>query len=399
MTIADKIWAFNQDRYPTTVSRKYALLRQSAFRFFRGTCHLFYEELAQKISWEDPTKAWICGDLHLENFGSYKGDNGLVYFDMNDFDEALLAPATWELVRMLTSIYIASDELAFRQEDLQQLSHTYLDTYRQVMQQGKAMVIEKETSHGLLKFFLEQVALRRHKTFIQSRIITRKKQSTLLIDNEKTLALNEPDKTKIKQLLDKALARWRPDITVQTKDVAIRIAGTGSVGLLRYVALVYNQTNDKFHLLDIKEARTSSLSPYVSIRQPAWPDQATRIITLQQRVQHVSPAMLHTLPIDNRSFVVKTLQPTQDRMDLTLCKRRPERLADILKTMAIINASGQLRASGRQKASNADALIQMAENRHWVRPLLQYVKAAGKKVQQDYTAYCKAYDTGFFNSY
>ena len=37
---------------------------------------------------------WICGDLHIENFGSYKGDNRLVYFDLNDFDESILAPVS-----------------------------------------------------------------------------------------------------------------------------------------------------------------------------------------------------------------------------------------------------------------------------------------------------------------
>ena len=26
--------------------------------------------------------SWLCGDLHLENFGSFNRDNRLVYFDM-----------------------------------------------------------------------------------------------------------------------------------------------------------------------------------------------------------------------------------------------------------------------------------------------------------------------------
>ena len=31
----------------------------------------------------------FAGDAQVDNFGSYRGDNGLVYFDVNDFDEAL----------------------------------------------------------------------------------------------------------------------------------------------------------------------------------------------------------------------------------------------------------------------------------------------------------------------
>src|SRR6185503_12736779 len=98
----ERILAFNKDRVPELLQLKYRLMAEDPFRFFRGTCHLFYEDLAGKITWKDDTKAWICGDLHLENFGSYKGDNRVVYFDVNDYDESLLAPASWEFVRLLT---------------------------------------------------------------------------------------------------------------------------------------------------------------------------------------------------------------------------------------------------------------------------------------------------------
>jgi uncharacterized protein (DUF2252 family) len=82
-------------------------MSESAFRFFRGTCHLFYEDLGKNSSFPSSPASWITGDLHLENFGSYKGDNGLVYFDVNDFNEAILAPVTWEIARMTTSIFVA----------------------------------------------------------------------------------------------------------------------------------------------------------------------------------------------------------------------------------------------------------------------------------------------------
>ncbi len=47
----------------------------------------------------------------MENFGSYKGDNRQVYFDINDFDEGALAPASWDLVRLLASIQCGADAL------------------------------------------------------------------------------------------------------------------------------------------------------------------------------------------------------------------------------------------------------------------------------------------------
>src|ERR1700684_811170 len=49
--------------------------------------------------------------MHLENFGSYKADNRLIYFDNNDFDEACLAPSLYELVRLLTSVLVGASDL------------------------------------------------------------------------------------------------------------------------------------------------------------------------------------------------------------------------------------------------------------------------------------------------
>ena len=81
-TVFERILAFNNDRLPQLVKIKYQLMSEDIFRFYRGTCHLFYKDLSENISWADTTQTWICGDLHLENFGSYKGDNRVVYFEM-----------------------------------------------------------------------------------------------------------------------------------------------------------------------------------------------------------------------------------------------------------------------------------------------------------------------------
>src|SRR5476649_2614882 len=106
--ISQRIIDFNKPLLPHMVRLKYEAMIENAFRFYRGTCHIFYEDLSliEKKFPKSPL-AWICGDLHIENYGSYKGDNRLVYFDLNDFDEALLAPCIWELARMCTSIFIA----------------------------------------------------------------------------------------------------------------------------------------------------------------------------------------------------------------------------------------------------------------------------------------------------
>lgn len=68
-----KIYEFNTGLPNDLAEIKYELMKESLFRFFRATCHIFFELWSQEASGINAPNAWICGDLHLENFGSYKG--------------------------------------------------------------------------------------------------------------------------------------------------------------------------------------------------------------------------------------------------------------------------------------------------------------------------------------
>ena len=88
--VVKSIVRFNADRDPERLAMKYLKMRASPFVFLRATCHLYYAQLPDAAALRKAPAAWACGDLHLENFGSYKGDNRLVHFDINDFDEGVL---------------------------------------------------------------------------------------------------------------------------------------------------------------------------------------------------------------------------------------------------------------------------------------------------------------------
>jgi uncharacterized protein (DUF2252 family) len=122
-------------------------MRASAFVFLRGTCHLFYDRLPKSGICKSAPMTWCCGDLHLENFGSYKGDNRLVYFDINDFDEAALAPASWELSRIITSIMVSAHSFDKTTENAKKLSKQLIEAYAEALLTGKARWVERETSH------------------------------------------------------------------------------------------------------------------------------------------------------------------------------------------------------------------------------------------------------------
>ena len=101
--------------------RKYAAMRETPFAFMRGACHLFYSSLPDVVTLSGAPPAWLSGDMHVENFGTYKGDNRLTYFEVTDFDESALAPVTLDLVRFLASIRVGAAEGGVSAEDTEAL--------------------------------------------------------------------------------------------------------------------------------------------------------------------------------------------------------------------------------------------------------------------------------------
>jgi uncharacterized protein (DUF2252 family) len=391
------ILKFNYNRNESLVQLKYKAMHNDIFRFYRGTCHLFFEDNSQNNLLNDAPNTWICGDLHLENFGSYKGDNRLVYFDMNDFDEALLAPCLWDLSRFLCSIIVAHKILGIKKDDANILAESVLKTYVNTLQKAHAKFIQTETSKGVIKDFLDDLKQRKRKELIDKRteIISGKRR--IKVDGIKTLDIDDRRKDEIKYVIDNwSLTQENKDF-YKVLDIAVRIVGTGSIGLERYAILVDGNGKDNHYLLDLKIAMPSSLQNYSNATQPKWNTDAERIIEIQQRMQAVSPALLHVIEMDGKSFVLKELQPSQDKLDLTVMGGKIKKLTDSLNTFAEILAWDQLRSSGRQGSAIADELIDFVNRTDWQQPLLNFCSTYFEKVKTDYEIFCNAFDEGEFN--
>src|SRR5207237_3772611 len=82
--------------------RKLDALAATPFRFLRGTFHLMADDVLQEGAAAAP-EGLIVGDLHLENFGIYRGASGALCFDVNDFDDVGFGPLDLDLRRLCTS--------------------------------------------------------------------------------------------------------------------------------------------------------------------------------------------------------------------------------------------------------------------------------------------------------
>ncbi len=382
------------------VQLKYDFMTENMFRFYRGTCHLFYEDLSKSNDIPPSPLAWICGDLHLENFGSYKGDNRLVYFDLNDFDEAILAPATYELTRIVTSILIAFDSLKIEKKKALNMARLFLKSYSATLTEGKANYIEPKTAKGIVCTFLNAVSKRKQKEILHKR--TEKKQDKLII------LMDDPRHYEIEKTLKRELFHHITDWIIynsdgpynyQVEDAAFRIAGTGSVGLKRYAFLLKSvRSKGKYLLIDMKQATISSVAPYVNTPQPYWNTEAERIASVQKRMQNRPPALLSTTVFKDEPYIIQEMQPVKDSIDFKLIKDRYRDIYQVIDDMAMLTASSQLRSSGRQGASVADELIAFGENNQWQEVILTYAQAYAKQVKSDFKEFMHSYKAGFFKT-
>jgi uncharacterized protein (DUF2252 family) len=391
------VWAliqsFNQNRNPEILPRKYVSLRKNAFTFFRGTCHLFYHDLPANFIHSSAPSVWICGDLHLENFGTYKGDDLQIYFGINDFDEGGLAPCTWDVTRLVTSIFVAADSLAIDSSAARTLAESYLTSYAHALTTGRIRAIVADNAHGIVEDLLIGLHQRKRINLLDERtesMLHRRGYANddlrqLRFDSEKVLKIDKQLYRQIAQTIhDWADTQANPEF-FEVLDIGFRLAGTGSLGIDRYLILVKGKGSpDRNYLLDFKQQPVSALQPYLSKIQPQWANQATRVMRIQQLVQSAPPALSAAIEFDNSSYFLRELQPTQDKIDLKATRLSLTQLDRLITTMALVTASAHLHGSGKSGAAIADDLMTFGTSSDWQEQILSYANEYAKQVQQDY---------------
>ncbi len=390
----ERIIAFNRNRLPKMVAVKYKFMRENLFRFFRGTCHLFYEDLAKKQSFPGGPSGWICGDLHLENFGSYRSSNDQVYFDLNDFDEAILAPVTWEAVRLVTSIFIGFESLAIEGEKALKMGKLFLKTYTATLLNGKPDYMESAMAQGIICDFLTKVGRRKQRIILDKRTVFKKRRLHIITASPKHFRITDT----LKKGLFQHVSEWLKNdenspYNYKVIDGVFRLAGTGSVGLERYAFLLksLNETGFKHILLDMKEAAPSSLAPFITAGQPAWQTEADRIVSVQRKMQNRCPALLSTSEFNGKSFIMQEMQPTKDSIDFNLLKNRYRDMYSVIDSMAMLTASSQLRSSGQNGSAITDELKAFADDTNWQDKVLEYAMQYSLKVKDYYRDFLADY--------
>ena len=163
---AYETWLGRQcDVVKSDIDYKHRLMKESAFIFLRAT----YFRWARKIGdWcpelMDAPRVLAVGDLHLENFGTWRDADGRLVWGVNDFDEAATMPYVLDLVRLATSMRLAPRPAVSARETAEAL----LEGYREGLDDPQAALLFEgqtwlrpyaEPGEGKPEKFWDEVAL------------------------------------------------------------------------------------------------------------------------------------------------------------------------------------------------------------------------------------------------
>jgi uncharacterized protein (DUF2252 family) len=124
------------------LDHKHERMRKNPFVFLRATCYRWARRI-ENICAElvDAPSALCVGDIHLENFGTWRDADGRWVWGVNDFDEAAVMPYAFDLVRLAASVGLAPDMKVADRDAADEI----LEGYRSGLKQpGPALLDEQE---------------------------------------------------------------------------------------------------------------------------------------------------------------------------------------------------------------------------------------------------------------
>ena len=199
---------------PGDIKKKHAAMAEDVFPFLRATFYRWMQVWPLVCPSENRApKVLAVGDLHVENFGTWRDIEGRLVWGINDFDEAYDLPYTLDLVRLAASAHIAIRE-ARLQIGPKEACESILEGYRKGLRScGRPYVLAEE--HHWLREMVTGV-LRGGEHFWKK------------MDGLPTW------KGRVPKSARKALERMLPERGLEYR-VVHRIAGLGSLGRERYV--------------------------------------------------------------------------------------------------------------------------------------------------------------------
>ncbi|MBV8816174.1 MAG: DUF2252 family protein, partial [Verrucomicrobia bacterium] len=109
---------------------KHQFMAEDIFRFFRGTFYRWCEQwpaVCPSLANAEPVLA--IGDLHVQNFGSWRDGHARLIWGVNDYDEVSNMAFTADLVRLIASAELAAGQIPACDLTLPEICEAVRDGY------------------------------------------------------------------------------------------------------------------------------------------------------------------------------------------------------------------------------------------------------------------------------
>ena len=387
---------------------KFEKLHGSVFSFFRGTCLLFYRDMAGEDAWM-PTVLTL-GDVHPENFGVMPSVDNVPIFGPNDFDESFYAPFTWDLKRGATAFMIGSGAEGGKGrkkqrkiaacfvsgyiDAMEQLAADSSEQYRQMRQDNAPKLIRKliedsleDRSHWLARKYHDEYSW------------------GFKADDEHvpiTHRLPEFQQALEKFVEDKGVEIPDRAGTLRVKDVCKRLGqGTASLGLPRYYLKVEGPRQDGTDdiIIEFKHARRSALDGLAPPGDYLVDGDAGRISHAQGVLLVGGDRFYGAAEVDGIAFMVRERAPFRNDIDLdALSGKQWKNYAEICgRSLAQAHALSD-EAGLVDRDIEPDILAAIGSRELFVEDIVAFADESAQRVRADHEHFRADHEKGAFRS-
>ncbi|MEA2117218.1 DUF2252 domain-containing protein [Halovibrio sp. HP20-50] len=334
--VIEAIQQMNSALATATRQAKFSKMAASPYRFFRGTNHLYWDDV-----WHDwrfalfggwpATQTWLQGDAHAYNFGAYGHHDDQVRYGMDDFDDALIGDYQYDLWRLAVSVVLDGRENAELDtkaigKALKKLIEGYYQTLADHVDGTPVEAVTLENAKGPLKPFMNKVADKQSRARMLEKWTTLDEQKGRQFAERPGKLANLPAdvasqlsrtiEQEYQQTLQHPVKDSDPE-HFRVKDTARRLdAGTGSLGVERYYVLIEGGRDHEHDdvVLDVKEQVAPEAYRLMNADQKrAWrrsfPNEGIRHAAAFHAIAEHPDAYLGWLTLNDRVFSVRERSP------------------------------------------------------------------------------------------
>jgi uncharacterized protein (DUF2252 family) len=389
---------------------RHTRMSASLFAFYRGGAAVMAADLGGLPNSGLVTQ--LCGDAHLSNFGVFAAPDRSLVFDVNDFDETHPGPFEWDVLRLATSFVLAGQDRGFAQADLESAAQAAGRAYRAQMQvyagMGELGIWYDRIDVQTIMDIAREQGFNRDKQMAKAAAKARSRTSwsaiekmTEVVDGERRflsmppLLMPVPMHGALQEVRDAILDQYRSTLPHDRKhllldyrviDMAHKVVGVGSVGMLAFVLLMQGRDPDDLFVLQAKQAVASVLEPFTA--PAAFPLAGERVVAGQQLMQAASDIFLGWVRGEaGRDFYVRQLRDMKYSPDLNTFT------PDLLRGYALLCGRTLARAHARAGDSIAIASY-LGTSEKFDTGVRDFSLEYAGQVKSDYDAYLAAVTAG-----